>query len=164
MFNIITYCYFLPFIMKPKLARHPLILSGYKAHQKDLALASCIQSLLTKNPIERVENVRSLGFYSHVLVPKPHQRWRPIIDLSRPNSFLIIDKFKMKTPESIRTSLIPGEWVSSIDLSDTYLYIPIHPTSRKYLRLAHRSQIYQFTSLPFSLAMAPQIFTMIKGR
>ena len=40
----------------------------------------------------------------------------------------------METPESIRTSLIPGEWVSSINLSDAYLHIPIHPNSRKYLR------------------------------
>ena len=39
----------------------------------------------------------------------------------------------METPESIRTSLIPGEWVSSIDLSDAYLHIPIHSNSRKYL-------------------------------
>ena len=42
----------------------------------------------------------------------------------------------METPESIWASLIPGEWVSSIDLSDTYLHIPIHPNSRKYLRFA----------------------------
>ena len=30
---------------------------------KDQALADCIQSLLSKNAIERVENVKSLGFY-----------------------------------------------------------------------------------------------------
>ena len=42
--NIITNSYILPFIRELKLARHPQILSGYKAHQKDLALASCIQS------------------------------------------------------------------------------------------------------------------------
>ena len=109
--------------------------SEYKARQKDQALATCIQSLLSKNAIERVENVKSLGFYSRLfLVPKPHQRWRPVIDLSRLNTFLHVEKFKMETPESIRTSLIPGEWVSSIDLSDAYLHIPIHPNSRKYLR------------------------------
>ena len=67
----------------------------------------------------------------------------------------------METPESIRTSLVPGEWVSSIDLSDAYLHIPIHPNSRKYLRFCHRSQVFQFTSLPFGLATAPQVFTMI---
>ena len=67
----------------------------------------------------------------------------------------------METPESIRTSLIPGKWVASIDLSDAYLHIPIHPNSRKYLRFCHRSQVFQFTSLLFRLATAPQVFTMI---
>ena len=67
----------------------------------------------------------------------------------------------METPESIRPTLIPGEWVSLIDLSDAYLHIPIHPNSRKYLRFCHRSQVFQFTPLPFGLATAPQVFTMI---
>ena len=38
----------------------------------------------------------------------------------------------MEKPESIRASLILGEWVLSIDLSHAYLHIPIHPNSRKY--------------------------------
>ena len=67
----------------------------------------------------------------------------------------------METPESISACLIPGEWVSSTDLSDTYLHIPFHPNSRKYLRLCHKSRVFQFTSLPFGLATAPQVFTMI---
>ena len=162
MLNIITNGYVLPFISKPNLVRAPLIQSGYKAIQKELALTSCIQSLLSKNTIERVENVKSLGFYSRLfLVQKPHQRWRPVIDLSRFNTFLLVKRLKMETPESIRASLIPGEWVSSIYLADTYLHIPIHPKSRKYLRFCHRSQVFQFTSLPFGLATAPQVFIMI---
>ena len=68
---------------------------------------------------------------------------------------------KMETPESIRTSLIQGEWMSSIDLSDTYFHIPIHPNSRKYLRFCHKSWMFQFTSFPFGLATAPPVFTMI---
>ena len=79
------------------------------------------------------------------LVPKPHQRWRPVIDLSGLNTFLHVEKFKMETPESTRTSLIPG--VLSIDLSDDYLHIPIHPNSRKYLSFCHR-----FSSSPPSLS------------
>ena len=160
--KIITNGYVLPFLSKPNLVRSPLIISGYKAHPKDQALAHCIQSLLSKNVIERVENVKYLGFYSRLfLVPKPHQSWRPVIDLSRLNTFLHVEKFKMETPESIRTSLIPGEWISLIDLSDAYLRIPFHPHSRKYLRFCHRSQVFQFTSMPFGLATAPQVFTMI---
>ena len=30
------------------------------------------------------------------------------------------------------------EWVTSIDLSDAYLHIPIHPQSRKFLRFHHK--------------------------
>ena len=157
MLNIITNGCVLPFISKPNLVRAPLIRSGYKVLQKELALTSCIQSLLSKNAQERVEKVKSL--YSRLfLVPKPHQRWRPVIDLSRLNTFLLVERFKMETPES---SLIPGEWVLSIDLSDAYLHIPIHPNSRKYLRFSHRSQVFQFISLPSGLATAPKVFTRI---
>ena len=70
-------------------------------------------------------------------------------------------KIQMETPESIKASLSPGEWVSSIDLSDAYLHMPIHQNSRKYIMFCHNSQVFQFTSLPFGLATAPQVFTMI---
>ena len=106
MLNIITNGYILPFISKPSLVRFPLMQSEYKARQKNQALATCIESLLSKNAIERVENVKCLRFYSRLfLVPKPHQRCRPVIDLSRLNTFLHVEKFKMETPESIRTSV-----------------------------------------------------------
>ena len=32
---------------------------------------------------------------------------------------------------------------------------PTHPNSRKYLRFCYKSQVFQFTSLPFGLATAP---------
>ena len=47
MLNIFTNGYILPFITKPNLVRFPLIQSECKALQKDQALASCIQSLLS---------------------------------------------------------------------------------------------------------------------
>ena len=43
-------------------------------------------------------------------------------------------KVQMETAESSRDSLIPGECVVSIALSDAYLHIPIHSNSKKYLR------------------------------
>ena len=130
MLNIITNGYILPFMCKPNLARFPLIQSGYKALQKDQAYP--VSSVKERNIKGR--KCKISRFYSRLfLVPKRHQWWRPVIDLSRLNTFLLVEKFKMETPESIRTSLIPGEWVSSIDLSDAYLHIPFHPNSRKYL-------------------------------
>ena len=57
--NIITNGYVLPFISKPNLVRAPLIRSGFNTLQKEQALASCIQSVLSKNTVENVENVKS---------------------------------------------------------------------------------------------------------
>ena len=48
-----------------------------------------------------------------------------------------------------------GEWVLSIDLSDTYLHIPIHPNSRIYLRFCYRSQMFQFTPPPIRTNHSP---------
>ena len=48
-----------------------------------------------------------------------------------------------------------------VDMSDTYLHIAIHQNSRKYLRFCHNSQVFQFTSLPFGLATALQVFKII---
>ena len=149
MLNIITNSYILPFITKPKLV--PLIHSGYKAHQKDLALASCIQTLLSKSAIERVENVNSLGFYSC------------LFQVKRLSTFLLVERFKMETSESIRASLIPGKWVSSIDLSDTYLHITIHQNSIKYLQFCQNSQVFLFTSFFFGLATAPRLYNDYEG-
>ena len=72
-----------------------------------------------------------IGFYKRLfLVPKPNNWWRHILDLSTLNTFLDTESFKMETPETIRTSLQVGEWVTSIEFKDTYCHIPIHSQSR----------------------------------
>ena len=152
----------LPFIECPRLSRFPFISSGYAGFNKQNALLISIQDLLQKGAIQVVHTQNSLGFYSRLfLVPKPGNRWRPVIDLSSLNKLLAISRFKMETPESIRASLRKGEWVTSIDLTDAYLHVPIHHLSHKYLRFAHKGVIYQFTSLPFGLATAPLVFTSL---
>ena len=117
---------------------------------------------MTKNAVERVHKQTSLGFFNRLfLVPKPNNKWRPILDLSNLNIFLKTKKFKMETPETIRTSLQQGEWVTSIDFKDAYFHIPIQEQSRKYLRFHVQGQTFQFKALPFGLSTAPMEFTVI---
>ena len=71
------------------------------------------------------------------------------------------EKFEMETPETIRTSLQKGEWVTSVDFKDAYFHIPIQERSRKYLRFHIQGQTYQFKALPFGLSTAPMEFTII---
>ena len=83
------------------------------------------------------------------------------LDLSKLNLVLKVEKFKMETPETIRTSLQQGEWVTSIYFKDSYFHIPIQEQSRKYLRFHVQGQTYQFKALPFRLFTAPMEFTVV---
>ena len=67
----------------------------------------------------------------------------------------------METPETIRTSLQQGEWVTSVDFKDAYFHIPIQEQSRKYLRFHVQGRIYQFKALPFGLSTAAMEFTVL---
>ena len=146
----------------PKIVQDSLHNQRVRRLNKQDALSTAIQDLILKGAIDIVQKTDSFRFYSRLfLVPKPGNRWRPVIDLSCLNKFLAISKFKMETPESIRASLRKNEWVTSIDLTDAYLHIPIHPQSLKYLRFHHKGVSYQFTSLPFGLATAPLTFTNV---
>ena len=141
------------------------VTNGHKQYvnlQRQSHLLEALYQLTNKNAVEPVENQNSLGFYNRLfLVPKPNNRWRPILDLSTLNTFLNTESFKMETPETIRTSLQVGEWVTSIDFKDAYFHIPIHSQSRKYIRFHIQGQSYQFKALSFGLSTAPMEFTVM---
>ena len=51
--------------------------------------------------------------------------------------------------------------MSSIDLEDAYLLVPIHSDDRKYLCFEWKRIIYQYTCLPFGSSTASYVFTKI---
>ena len=160
--SILREGYVLPFRSRPHLTREPTITSCYVDPHRNSYLLEALHQLLNKNAVELVLNQKSLGFYNRLfLVPKPNNRWRPILDLSNLNNFLKTQTFKMETPETIRTSLQSGEWVTSVDFKDAYFHIPINSQSRKYMRFQIQDKTYQFKALPFGLSTAPREFTMI---
>ena len=154
--------YTLPFRFRPHLTRSPTVISNYHNPTKQSFLVEALHQLINKNAVEPVENPNLLGFYNRLfLVPKPNNRWRPILDLSTLNTFLNTESFKMETPETIRTSLQSGKWVTSIDFKDAYFHIPIHSQSRKNMRFHLQGRSYQFKALPFGLSTAPMEFTVV---
>jgi hypothetical protein len=86
---------------------------------------------------------------------------RPVIDLSILNTYLVVPHFKMETNRSIRASILPGLWSTSLDLTDAYFHCPISVAFRKYLRFVWDNKVFQFRALPFGLAIAPLVFTKI---
>ena len=151
----------LPFPILLNLARSPTF-SCYVNPHRNIYLLEALHQFMGKNAVELVQNKKSQGFFNRLfLVPKPNNQWRPILDLSYPNQFLKVEKFKMETLETIRTSIQQGEWVTSIDFKNAYFHIPIQEQSRKYLRFHIQSRSYQFKPLLFGVSTTPMEFTVI---
>lgn len=125
-------------------------------------LGDQVQTLLEKEAIELVRKTQSMGFYSHVfLVRKKSGKMRPVVNLRALNAFLKVSKFKMETARSIASAVLPFDWATSLDLTDGYFHCPIGKSFRKYLRFVVSGKVYQFRALPFGLATAPSVFTLL---
>ena len=134
--------------------RSPTVISNYHNPTKQSFLLEALSQLINKNAVEPVENQTHWGFTTGFLVPKPNNRWRPILDVSTLNTFLNTGTFKMETPETIRTSLQAEEWVTSIDFkkhTSTYQFT-VSPGST----CAFTSRVGPASSKPFPLA-CPQL-------
>ena len=96
--------------------------------------------MLQKNAITEVPP-NSPGFYSNVfLVRKASGGWRPVIDLKNLNAHIHAPHFRMCMTNSVQSSVQKGDYAFKIDLQDAYFHVPIHPSSRKYLRFAFEKQ------------------------
>ena len=112
--------------------------------------------------MERVQDLGTPGFYARLfLVPKKNGKLHPVIDLSLLNLYFEKQPFKMETVKSVRQLIVNNDWAVSIDLTDAYLHVPIHPQSRKYLRFVYEDQIFQFMALHFGMSLSPWIFTRL---
>ena len=95
------------------------------------------------------------------LVPKTTGGERLIIDLSSLNKYIRCPTFKMQDVTKIK-SFIPKQAVfTSIDISDAFHHIPIHPRFQKYLAFTHNHQLFFFQGMPFGLNLGPLIFTKV---
>ncbi|XDV15183.1 hypothetical protein PO909_015313 [Leuciscus waleckii] len=120
-----------------------------------------VLSLLEKGAIERVPpSEQESGFYSrYFVVPKKDGGLRPILDLRPINRALHKRAFRMTTLKQILAQIRPGDWFASVDLKDAYFHIQIATRHRRFLRFAFEGTAYQYSVLPFGLALAPRTFS-----
>lgn len=116
--------------------------------------------------IEAIEMVpiseRRQGVYSILfMVPKRNGDFRSILDLKFVNHHIRLRHFHMESLHSISEALQPDEFLTSLDLTEAYLHVPIHPSHRRYLRFCLDQQHFQFKALPFGLSTAPRVFTKL---
>ena len=158
--NVLRNGYKIPLKQKPPLSTDPVIFSTCPGSMKTDALHQEVLELINKSAIELAPN--NPGFFSRLfVVPKASGGWRPVIDLSTLNKYVICNPFKMETPRSVLAATRPGQWMTSVDLTDAYFHIPIHKDSRHLLRFSHMGQVWQFKAIPFGLSTSPSVFTRV---
>lgn len=95
------------------------------------------------------------------VIPKKNGGVRPVFNLKGLNQYLEAPHFKMETIREVSLMIKPNDYLVSIDLSDAFLHIGLHPESRRYLRLKWRNQVYQYCTTAFGLASSPYVFTKV---
>jgi hypothetical protein len=146
-------------VNKPPPLRLPPLHNPYNSPEEQAAISIEVRSLLQKRAIEEGSG---RGFYSRLFtIPKKTGDLRPVLNLRPLNEYLTAPKFKMETLSNVCRMLRPGDWMTSLDLSDAFLHVAIHPASRKYLRFRWGNKFYQFRTLPFGLSLSPWVFTKI---
>ena len=147
--SIVAKGYRLRFTSPPLLRQTPWEIRSPQDPQEILGMPEQITLMLQKNVITEVPP-DSPGFYSNVfLVRKASGGWRPVIDIKNLNAHIHAPHFRMFTTSSVLSSVEKGDYAFKIDLQDAYFHVPIHPSSRKYLRFAFENRVYQFQVLPF---------------
>ena len=140
------------FWIRPNLTGSLTIICFYVHPLRTSYLTETLHAISQKNAVELVKAQKYLGFFNQ-------QSWETY--LGPQYKFLKIEKFKLESPETIRTSLQPGEWVTSIDFKDAYFHILIQTQSSEYLHFHVQGQCYRFKVLPFGLSTAPKDFTVV---
>ena len=133
--------------------RTPILFHAYRpGSPQSLALHQEIEKMLAKGALEIVPDPGP-GFYSRLfLVEKATGGWYPVIDLSTLNSFIRQTPFKMETVASVLNAVQENDLLASLDLKDAYFQVPVHPSSRKFLRFVSQGTVYQ---LRFSASDCP---------
>lgn len=157
--DTISQGYKIPFSSPPPLSATPITTNSMSSKETGI-IEQEIFTLLTKKAIETASTVT--GFSSRLfLVPKKTGDLRPVLNLKPLNQFIPERYFKMETITTVCSFINKNDFMTSIDLSDAFLHVLIHPSSRKYLQFEWKGQRYQFRVLPFGMSLSPLVFTKI---
>ncbi|UYV70290.1 K02A2.6-like, partial [Cordylochernes scorpioides] len=120
-----------------------------------------INEMLKNNIIEP-----AIGEYASpiTLVKKKNGTFRMCVDFRKLNEHIPVDPQPIPLIESVIEKLSKAKYFSSLDLSNAYWTVPIHPDSRPYLAFTTHAGVYMFKRLPFGLRSSPQIFERAIGQ
>ena len=163
MISTIRKGYAIDFVNCPPGSKGPVSTPVPCLQSKQIALDQAIQALAIKKVVEPVPfSQEGQGFYSTLfLVTKKPEGWRPVLNLKSLNKYVERRGFKLNSVKSVKTTILPGDFGTSLDLKDAYHHISVLPEHRCFLRFLYKGEHWQFRALPFGLASAPRAFCRV---
>jgi len=79
------------------------------------------------------------------------------------NLFLPYERFKYEQLSGAVDLLQPNDYFVLTDTKSGYHHIPIHKDTWAYLAIEIDGQLYAYTHMPFGLATACKIYTIVRG-
>ena len=128
----------------------------------DTVLDIEVQQMLSKKAIHIVESSENEIVSCFFARPKKQPgKWRPIVSLKYLNKFLRYTKFRMTTIKDVKSWIRKDHFFTSIDLTDAYFSIPLHPSAWNFIRFKWREVTYEFKVIMFGLEASPRVFTKV---
>ena len=120
-----------------------------------------IQELIQKKAV--TPSKREDGdFVSPVfLCPKKDGGYRMILNLKQFNKYAEHISFKMETLQHILHMVHFGWYMTSIDITDAFLTVPVKKAHRILLKFVFEGNVYMYLVLPFGYTGSLRIFTKI---
>ena len=126
------------------------------------ALNTMISQLEKDKVIEKCTNEEGDFTHNVFLVKKNTEelKYRCILNMKPLNKEHVeLTHFKMDTLNSCLLLMTKDCCMASIDISNAYHHIPIHPDHAKYLKFAMGEHTYRYLTLPQGYRDSPRIFT-----
>lgn len=129
-------------------------------------MALAIQKLIVMGAISECKPQYDQFLSTIFLAPKPNGGHRFILNLKQLNKFIAKSHFKMEDHRTASKMIPRDGYMTTIDLRESYLLVPVSASYHKYLRFQfenENSQIltYEFNAMPYGLSAAPRTFTKI---
>ena len=90
--------------------------------------------MLEKGAICQTSHLKEEFLSNVFLLGKKGKENRPVISLKHLNQFIPYQHFKMEGFFCLREMLQKYNFMCKLDIKDTYFSVPLHQSSRKYVR------------------------------
>jgi hypothetical protein len=129
-----------------------------KLHQKELQ-----QGIIIPIPFDQVAYLSPVFLVDKKMQPGQPPKFRKVVDYRQVNEQQTSIHFRMEGPETVQKTMLPFDWLTSIDLESAFHHLFVNPAMQPFLAFEHDQSFYTYRAMPFGAKHSPRLFTEALG-